>query len=687
MNKQTTPFRCSWLHMAVLLLVSMIATVHSPAQSLGVKVAGHDVTSTNASDILKKIGIGSGKMSYDANTHTLTLENVSLKVEEYVNAIESSSELSTFTIELRGNNKIEHYGGRIDLGAHSNTITGTGALKCISTVNAAIFIDESQLTIQGGCKLDLSGTWGICGDQGLNERLTINASTVKAQGYDGSICDLGSIKLTDCTVTSPLGASTEGGAVTVNGAKYTGQVVIEQVNTDFDLSVKGIKVTKENALDILGNQSVTYDIQHKTLQLNNATIESDEVPAIMANSDINILVNGKNTLTATKANAVQLNGSCKISGNGTILATSTNEAGITIHGDLAIDELANLQAKGKYGIIGTGGEDAKNTLNIKNSTLKAHGTSGSILGFNDITFEGCHIFTPEGTCVKKGGVYIGDDICKDEISIDKTEFYFYLGEKQASSENYRDILGDGTASYDREKHVLTLKNFNYETSMATSGLNVPGAVENITIILKGENKISTPYFGVALSSDATIKGDGSLMVESQSSAIIISKSTLTIEEGPSLEISSSENGFTSLNGFPGDLLLRSAKVKVQGKTGSIRNLKSITLDNCHIISPANTEIEDGTIMLDGKACTKQIVIEPKSSGVSETMVSTLKCWSDSYGLLHLSSVTDEQTSIYDASGRLLHSTIVCGEIAIPLPQGIYIVKSSTASQKVVVASK
>lgn len=55
MNKQTTPFRCSWLHMAVLLLVSMIATVHSPAQSLGVKVAGHDVTSTNASDILKKL--------------------------------------------------------------------------------------------------------------------------------------------------------------------------------------------------------------------------------------------------------------------------------------------------------------------------------------------------------------------------------------------------------------------------------------------------------------------------------------------------------------------------------------------------------------------------------------------------------------------------------------------------------
>ena len=42
---------------------------------------------------------------------------------------------------------------------------------------------------------------------------------------------------------------------------------------------------------------------------------------------------------------------------------------------------------------------------------------------------------------------------------EESPYYIYVGNRAVTPENASDILGDGTASYDREKDVLTLRNF------------------------------------------------------------------------------------------------------------------------------------------------------------------------------------------------------------------------------------
>lgn len=115
----------------VALIISCLAIfiVKSAwAQPLGVRVAGIEVTKSNAKDLMKAIGAsqGTGKMSYDIASRTLTLENVRLTLGGTTHAIESTSSLTDFSIELKGQNEIQLRSGRLDLAAPKNINKGNG---------------------------------------------------------------------------------------------------------------------------------------------------------------------------------------------------------------------------------------------------------------------------------------------------------------------------------------------------------------------------------------------------------------------------------------------------------------------------------------------------------------------------------------------------------------------------------
>ena len=85
----------------------------------------------------------------------------------------------------------------------------------------------------------------------------------------------------------------------------------------------------------------------------------------------------------------------------------------------------------------------------------------------------------------------------------------WIGGIQVTGMNAEDILGDGTASYDRKENVLTLNNVDVEHD-GDYGLNVEGDLE---INLIGENSISNQgVCGIRTSGTLIIGGTGTLEV-------------------------------------------------------------------------------------------------------------------------------------------------------------------------------
>ncbi len=672
----------------IVLLVSL-TTSNMAQTNYGLKIAGVSINASNAADILKKTGKGSGKMSYDAASHTLTLENVILDSGND-NSIESESSLSDLTIILKGENLITQKKGRINLGSVKNKITGSGSLKATSLSNAGIYLDESELLITGDCTLELKGAWGICGYAGLTETLIIEGATVKATGTSGSICDIKELFLRDCIITSPSGATIKGGTVVVDDNLCTSQVIIEKVAKEYDVTVNGIKVDEANASDILGDGKISYNAIYKTLTLENATITANNQPAIETKSDIIIELKGINKLSSDNDVLIFENNTL-IRGNGSIELISKNNAALKAHKNIIIDRVENFTANGKYGIMGIKSGNT-NKLLLKHTSANAIGIEGSIVGFSFIDFEGCHIFEPHGATVSNGEVVLDNVVCTQKVVINKTiEYPLFLCGKLVTSENCKDVFNDGCASYDAENRVLTLNNFNYVTQEASSGINALSSLDNFTIILKGNNSISSPYYGIVFSCNTNIKGDGNLNVTSTgSTGIIVNGVTLTIENS-----NITVNGEIGISGFfedSGSLILKNALLKAQGANGSIINFIKLQLDGCQIKQPVGAVFNNSTkqVELNGKAVTEQIVIEPNNTNISTSLIDMGIDIKGQKGMLHINvdKHYDKNTTInvYNISGEIVKSIthLYSTQISIILPTGIYIVKANNITEKVMV---
>ena len=66
----------------------------------------------------------------------------------------------------------------------------------------------------------------------------------------------------------------------------------------YGLNVGGVQVTSDNASDILGNGTASYDASSATLTLNNADIRMEGKGAIVAAGELKIKVLGNNNYIA-----------------------------------------------------------------------------------------------------------------------------------------------------------------------------------------------------------------------------------------------------------------------------------------------------------------------------------------------------------------------------------------------------
>ena len=93
------------MRMFLMLMIMMMSSAFAMAQeTYGIKVAGEDITGYNRYDLTEISGV-SGKVYFDPNTRTLTLDNATIEANDY-NAILNET-CDYLTIELIGTNNID----------------------------------------------------------------------------------------------------------------------------------------------------------------------------------------------------------------------------------------------------------------------------------------------------------------------------------------------------------------------------------------------------------------------------------------------------------------------------------------------------------------------------------------------------------------------------------------------------
>ena len=380
----------------------LVGATQTMAQTnYGLKIAGVDVTSENCNDLSVIDGV-SGTVKYVPETKTLFLENATIAAKGNFHSIYNDT-IEGLIINITGENRVTAENAAILLNYNSTIIKGGGILN-IENNGAGIYFLNSLVI--DSCTVNVTGVWGIAGNVGEEETLTIRNANVTATGTDGSICDILSLTLDGCKIYTPEGAAFDETlhAVALNGETVTDRVVITNDTTaiekvvNYGLRIAGVNVTDKNCnnlSEIPGvSGTVKYDPETKTLFLEDATIAAKNDERGIDNDTINgltINVIGENSVTASPDAIVLGSKPTIINGNGTLNIESVAGTGIYFENSLVIDS-STVNVKGNWGIAGKDGTSGN--LTIRNANITAMGIEGSICDFQSLTLDGCKISVP-----------------------------------------------------------------------------------------------------------------------------------------------------------------------------------------------------------------------------------------------------------------------------------------------------
>lgn len=445
---ESPPRGGAWMRMFFMLILMMMSSALAMAQdSYGLKIADVEVTSENCADLSVIDGV-EGKISYNPETNTLTMQDVTIDNVDNGIFINSSSE--GLNIEVLGDNSITTENVCITGWNKPCNISGSGTLRLKSAESAGIYAFCSQ-TVIVGIKLYTEGLYGIGGNDGESgKELIVRNAYVEATGSNGSICDFQNVVLDGCSITQPAGAAFEAGlhAVAQNGEKVTDKVVVQPEN--YGILIAGKDVTTQNCADlsiiegVSGN--VSFDPDTKTLTLANATIEVDGSNAIYNNTykDLVIRLLGTNTINVTNSAGIYLCESTAIKGESGAKLSITNDRCAVLFESSPL-EIVNcwLDVEGDWG-ISANDNVAEEVLTIRNSHVEATGPTGSICDIANLVLDGCSIKQPEGAVYDAGkkAVALNGEVVTAKVVI------------KPSASGINDITADVPA---RKKGIFTVQ--------------------------------------------------------------------------------------------------------------------------------------------------------------------------------------------------------------------------------------
>ena len=333
----------------------------------------------------------------------------------------------------------------------------------------------------------------------------------------------------------------------------------------YNIYVGGTEVTYENAADVLGDGTVSFNPNSNTFVFNNATITSgvkkyNDIGGFYSefDNDLYIELIGENVIDLTEADVSGVGGVCGMFGTGdftfygdgslTILVPASDvedgaSYGIYTYDDVWVYDTAAItvtapDVEDAYGFYC---EDECG-IDSPNVSLTAGGTAlYAYYGVNnDSEFTATFLTSNEyGGEVEENDSFCSDssvrDACKTVQSAagsgsgTGTPYDIYVGGKRVTSGNQDDVFGDGTVAYaydyDRGGHVLTLNNADI-TSYSRMNGDTAGIYcaynEPLYIELVGNNTISVAddtssyVMGIYAYDHIHVTGDGMLTINVES---------------------------------------------------------------------------------------------------------------------------------------------------------------------------
>ena len=616
----------AWMRMFFMLVIMMMSSAFAMAQGkYGFKVAGVDVTNDNYLDLTEINGV-SGKVYFDPNTRTITLDNATIEANDY-NAILNET-CDYLTIELIGTNTIYVTGAAgINLKEETTIWSNSGGKLSVKSDGCALLFGGCPLEISN-CWLEAEGAWGISANNNVAEEvLTIRNSHVEAKGSTGSICDIANLVLEGCSITQPDGAwfSTQNNAVVLNGEMVTDKVVIVP---SYGIKIAGVDVTSLNSKDLSVIDGVdgkmSYNPETKTLTMEDVTINITGENVGIWNKEVKglkINLVGNNTITSSEA-GITIGQPSTISGSGTLRLKSSNNCGIYLPSSLAVEGI-KLYAEGEWGIAGQVFQTSGNVLTICNAYVEVTGSKGSILEVEDLVLDGCSITQPSGAefDAKYHSVLLNGEVVTDKVVIEPDSYGFKIAGVDVTALNCKDLSVidgvDGKMSYDPETKTLTMED------VTINGADINGivnrSVEGMKIKLVGNNTITTNNACITINETSTISGSGTLRLKSSSDCgLFMKSSSLTVE---SVKLyAEGIYGVAGFDGVSGEILtLRNAYVEATGGYGSICDLQNLILDGCAITQPTGAAFDANVhaVALNGEKVTDKVVIGSVTNGISD----------------------------------------------------------------------
>ena len=246
----------------------------------------------------------------------------------------------------------------------------------------------------------------------------------------------------------------------------------ELASGEYNLTIKGVKVTDSNRSDPTGDGSFYFDGK-KTLTIcksgtytYSGYLIKNEIDGLIIEIPNNIAA----TLQSSGSTAVYTAKSLTIEGQGTLALVSGGSNSCSLYmkeGVLTITD-AEINASGAWGITASSlslGYNSK--LVINRARLAVTSTKGAICDFSKgITINGSYIKAPTYAKIGATAIVGTDDKNVLEATIEKNKGYsVWIGDKQVTDLNKNDILGDGgKAKYDPATNTLTFNNPSISTA-------------------------------------------------------------------------------------------------------------------------------------------------------------------------------------------------------------------------------
>ena len=618
------------MRMFLTLVLIMMSSAFAMAQeTYGIKIAGEDITGYNRYDLTEISGV-SGKVYFDPNTRTLTLDNATIEANDY-NAILNET-CDYLSIELIGTNNIYVTGAAgINLKEETTIWSHSGGKLSVKSDGCALLFGGCPLEIDN-CWLEAEGAWGISARNNVAEEvLKIRNSHVEAKGTSGSICDISSLKLEGSYIYSPSNAAYDADtkSVAVNGVTVTKKVVIEP---GYGIKIAGVKVTKDNCKDLTEINGVSgkvyFDPSTRTLTLDNATIEADGCNAIWNETCDNLLIKllGTNTINVTNSAGIYMCESTTIvGGSGSKLTIKNDRCAVLFEGCPL--EISNcwLEVEGDWG-ISANDNVAEEVLKIRNSHVEATGPTGSICDIAGLELDGCHIDIPSKAVYNADtkSVAVNGVTVTDKVVIEPDSYGIKIDDKYVTSLNCKDLSVidgvDGKMSYNPETKTLTME----DVTINMTGENIGiwnREVKGLKINLVGNNTITSRGSCITIHETSTISGSGTLSLKSSENCGLYLPSSLTVEDVKLY--AEGKYGVAGDDGKSGEILtLRNSYVEATGSSGSICDLQNLVLDGCSITQPTGAAFDANVhaVALNGEAVTDKVVIESDNNSIGTITV-------------------------------------------------------------------